>query len=53
MSSRVKFCKARKNLRRTGVDNAAMIAAAAFPKFLAGQFAGWETTADASLALGN
>ena len=33
-------------------DNAAMIAAAAFPKFLAGQFAGWETQADASLALG-
>ena len=33
-------------------DNAAMIAAAAFPKFLAGQFAGWETQVDASLALG-
>ncbi|MBI4442381.1 MAG: tRNA (adenosine(37)-N6)-threonylcarbamoyltransferase complex transferase subunit TsaD [Acidobacteria bacterium] len=33
-------------------DNAAMIAAAAFPKFLAGQFAGWDTQADASLVLG-
>ena len=33
-------------------DNAAMIAAATFPKFLAGQFAGWDTQADASLVLG-
>jgi N6-L-threonylcarbamoyladenine synthase len=32
-------------------DNAAMIAAAAFPKFMAGQFAGWDATVDASLAL--
>ena len=32
-------------------DNAAMIAAAAFPKFLAGRFAGWDTPADASFAL--
>ena len=32
-------------------DNAAMIAAAAFPKFLSGQFAGWDTPADAALAL--
>jgi N6-L-threonylcarbamoyladenine synthase len=32
-------------------DNAAMIAAAAFPKFAAGQFAGWDTPPDASLAL--
>ena len=36
---------------RLSTDNAAMIAAAAFPKFLAGQFAPWETTADASLPL--
>jgi N6-L-threonylcarbamoyladenine synthase len=34
-------------------DNAAMIAAAAYPKFLARQFAGFEVTADASLALGS
>jgi N6-L-threonylcarbamoyladenine synthase len=33
-------------------DNAAMIAAAAYPKFLARQFAGFEVTADASLVLG-
>jgi N6-L-threonylcarbamoyladenine synthase len=32
-------------------DNAAMIAAAAFPKFQARQFAGWDTPPDASLAL--
>jgi N6-L-threonylcarbamoyladenine synthase len=32
-------------------DNAAMIAAAAYPKFLAGQFAGWDIPPDASLAL--
>ena len=32
-------------------DNAAMIAAAAYPKFQAGQFAGWDTPPDASLAL--
>jgi N6-L-threonylcarbamoyladenine synthase len=34
-------------------DNAAMIAAAAWPKFLAGEFAPLEITADASLALGS
>ncbi|MEE8177927.1 MAG: tRNA (adenosine(37)-N6)-threonylcarbamoyltransferase complex transferase subunit TsaD [Acidobacteriota bacterium] len=33
-------------------DNAAMIAAAAFPKFQAGRFAAWDTQADARLALG-
>jgi len=33
-------------------DNAAMIAAAAYPKFLAREFAGLDITADASLALG-
>ena len=33
-------------------DNAAMIAAAAYPKFLAGQFASWDIPPDASLALG-
>jgi len=33
-------------------DNAAMIAAAAWPKFQAGQFASLDLTADASLALG-
>jgi N6-L-threonylcarbamoyladenine synthase len=33
-------------------DNAAMIAAAAWPKFLAGDFASLDLTADASLALG-
>ena len=33
-------------------DNAAMIAAAAFPKYLAHDFAGFDITADASLALG-
>ncbi|HWP84626.1 MAG TPA: tRNA (adenosine(37)-N6)-threonylcarbamoyltransferase complex transferase subunit TsaD, partial [Terriglobia bacterium] len=33
-------------------DNAAMIAAAAYPKFLAREFAGFDLTADASLALG-
>ena len=32
-------------------DNAAMIATAAYPKFQAGQFAGWDLPADASLAL--
>ena len=32
-------------------DNAAMIAAAAFPKFQARQFAAWDTPPDASLAL--
>jgi N6-L-threonylcarbamoyladenine synthase len=32
-------------------DNAAMIAAAAYPKFQAGQFASWDLAADASLAL--
>ena len=34
-------------------DNAAMIAAAAWPRFLAGEFAGQELSADPSLALGN
>ncbi|MBI3933425.1 MAG: tRNA (adenosine(37)-N6)-threonylcarbamoyltransferase complex transferase subunit TsaD [Acidobacteria bacterium] len=34
-------------------DNAAMIAAAAYPKFLAREFAGLEITADAALALGS
>ena len=38
--------------RELSTDNAAMIAAAAYPKFLARQFAGFEVTADASLALG-
>ncbi len=33
-------------------DNAAMIAAAAWPRFVAGQFAGLDLTADPSLALG-
>ena len=33
-------------------DNAAMIAAAAWPRFLAGEFAPLDLTADASLALG-
>ena len=33
-------------------DNAAMIAAAAWPRFLAGGFAGLDLTANASLALG-
>ena len=33
-------------------DNAAMIAAAAWPRFLAGGFAPLDLTADASLALG-
>ena len=33
-------------------DNAAMIAAAAWPRFLAGEFAGQELSADPSLALG-
>jgi len=33
-------------------DNAAMIAAAAWPRFLAGEFAGAELSADPSLALG-
>ncbi|MBI4459286.1 MAG: tRNA (adenosine(37)-N6)-threonylcarbamoyltransferase complex transferase subunit TsaD [Acidobacteria bacterium] len=32
-------------------DNAAMIAAAAYPKYLAGQFASWDIPPDASLAL--
>jgi tRNA N6-adenosine threonylcarbamoyltransferase len=34
-------------------DNAAMIAAAAYPKFLAKEFAGFDISADASLALGS
>jgi N6-L-threonylcarbamoyladenine synthase len=33
-------------------DNAAMIAAAAWPRFLSGEFAGQELSADPSLALG-
>jgi len=33
-------------------DNAAMIAAAAWPRFLAGEFAGTDLSADPSLALG-
>ena len=33
-------------------DNAAMIAAAAWPRFLAGEFAGQDLSADPSLALG-
>jgi N6-L-threonylcarbamoyladenine synthase len=33
-------------------DNAAMIAAAAWPRFLAGGFAPLDLTADAALALG-
>jgi N6-L-threonylcarbamoyladenine synthase len=37
--------------RRLSTDNAAMIAAAAYPKFLAGVFAGAEFSADASLVL--
>jgi N6-L-threonylcarbamoyladenine synthase len=37
--------------RRLSTDNAAMIAAAAYPKFLAGDFAGAEFSAEASLAL--
>ncbi|MBI3896503.1 MAG: hypothetical protein HY313_11295 [Acidobacteria bacterium] len=34
------------------LDNAVMIAAAAYPKFLAGQFASWDIPPDASLVLG-
>jgi len=37
--------------RRLSTDNAAMIAAAAYPKFLAGDFAAAEFSAEASLAL--
>lgn len=37
--------------RKLSTDNAAMIAAAAFPKFLAGDFASQEFSAEASLAL--
>jgi N6-L-threonylcarbamoyladenine synthase len=37
--------------RRLSTDNAAMIAAAAFPKYLAGDFAAPEFSAEASLAL--
>jgi len=37
--------------RQLSTDNAAMIAAAAYPKFLAGNFAAAEFSADASLAL--
>jgi N6-L-threonylcarbamoyladenine synthase len=38
--------------RKLSTDNAAMIAAAAYPKFLARNFAGAEFSAEASLALG-
>jgi N6-L-threonylcarbamoyladenine synthase len=37
--------------RPLSTDNAAMIAAAAYPKFLAGEFAGLELSAEASLPL--
>ncbi len=37
--------------RKLSTDNAAMIAAAAFPKLQAGDFAGAEFSAEASLAL--
>lgn len=37
--------------RKLSTDNAAMIAAAAYPKFVAGNFAGEEFSAEASLAL--
>jgi len=37
--------------RKLSTDNAAMIAAAAYPKFVAGDFAGAEFSAEASLAL--
>jgi N6-L-threonylcarbamoyladenine synthase len=38
--------------RSLSTDNAAMIAAAAYPKFIAGEFAPMEFSADASMALG-
>jgi len=38
--------------RAMSTDNAAMIAAAAYPKFLAGDFAAEDMSAEASLALG-
>ena len=37
---------------RLSTDNAAMIAAAAYPKFLAGQFADEQLSAEASFPLG-
>jgi len=37
--------------RKLSTDNAAMIAAAAYPRFLAGEFAGQELSADAALRL--
>jgi N6-L-threonylcarbamoyladenine synthase len=37
--------------RKLSTDNAAMIAAAAFPKLRAGEFAGADFSAEASLAL--
>jgi N6-L-threonylcarbamoyladenine synthase len=37
--------------RLLSTDNAAMIAAAAYPKFLAGEYADWELNADPSLRL--
>ena len=37
--------------RKLSTDNAAMIAAAAYPRFLAGEFAGGELSADAGLRL--
>jgi len=38
--------------RKLSTDNAAMIAAAAYPRFLAGEFAGTEVSSDPSLKLG-
>jgi N6-L-threonylcarbamoyladenine synthase len=37
--------------RKLSTDNAAMIAAAAYPRFLAGEFAAPELSADAALRL--
>jgi N6-L-threonylcarbamoyladenine synthase len=37
--------------RKLSTDNAAMIAAAAYPRFLAGEFAGPELSSDAALKL--
>jgi N6-L-threonylcarbamoyladenine synthase len=37
--------------RAMSTDNAAMIAAAAYPKWIAEEFAGWELTAEADLPL--
>jgi N6-L-threonylcarbamoyladenine synthase len=38
--------------RPLSTDNAAMIAAAAYPKFLVGNFAGLDFSAEAGMALG-